>query len=352
MTHPRSIIVVLFWLIVLSQLASGESVGLSLNPIAYAAGDTDAAKLAKGNINVKAWTATLAASGSKYIAPKPGLYFVNGTIETDVQDGCGDVEGAGCSHGYSTQWTPTMTGNVVIFQQLAKGQPIFRVHGAGFCLHYVQLIGGGIEFVPSKNNVISVGRAVIDHVLCRDSIYFIHCAGGYMENGVFVPWEAHCDLGEVSWCECANVDKCFWSENQQALGWQFTHFVPNIDTIKDATPHDQCTVFDVPRGGMLSCYGLYIEHPRLTVLHIHDYSQNQCDFAIHDIRFDCMTTPGAWVKLVSYDGDAPKPDRKYKIHFEGFSPPQLTDGYADNLFDVPANLPRDRFAINVTNLTN
>jgi hypothetical protein len=245
-------------------------------------------------------------------------FFFAGTIQTSQRIG-GVLCGAG-GRSYimpEGEYSPAGVtgGSVTRFSRIdgEKGGPILRLRGVGFILDGISLLGrrwpGGkdLAFQGAKaESCIEVeGRAVpasgshtIRNCLLAQAKYGIRAlAGHYDAKGAFIKDENHADQVVVESVTFSGVESGFRSENQQAVGWSFR----DIHADQDAEQGD-IVLFDIVRGGDIDADNLILNHNKVTLFKVHDYSPNNRRLVCQSFRFDGAYTPEAYLTLFKYSG--------------------------------------------------
>ena len=122
-------------------------------------------------------------------------------------------------------------------------------------------------------------------------------AGHYDESNVVVADENHADQCVVDSVIFSGVESCFRSENQQAVGWTFR----DIHAEQNALGGDM-TVFDIVRGGNIHADSVMLNHNKITLFKVRDYSHNNQRLSCEDFRFDGAYGRGAYLTLFKYNG--------------------------------------------------
>lgn len=261
-----------------------------------------------------------------------GTLYVSGTATTEAKVGCGRLYSKGSFGvgGYPSDHAAV--GSMTRVVQLGHG-PIVRLSGDGF------VADDPIEWVGDGESAAFEVEGRADPPSGRHRFrnqIFTDCGAAF--KCVATPDEAHADMSLVEGCEFYNCDRVFWSCNQQALGWTFRSCAVNVLGTKN------CIVADIERGGWLTFDGLTLNHPRVMLLRVRDYSPNNCDFVFRDVRRDIPTAPDNYLRLVDYVGDESQaancPWRiKMEVNAVGCDPKKL--------YCVPATLPREGWHIEV-----
>ena len=245
-------------------------------------------------------------------------FFFAGTITTSKRIG-GILYGAGGNSYMMTeaQYQPggVFGGMVTRFSRIDgdKGGPVFRMRGTGFILENVSIYGrrwpGGKDdpFVGVKAEAcIEVeGRAfpatgchTIRNCQLGQAKYGIRTIPGYYDDkGTFVKDENHADQGVVQTVYFSGVESCFRSENQQAVGWSFRDIHSDVDA-----HGGDVVIFDLVRGGDIDADNLLLNHTKVTLIRVHDFSHNNRRLACNMIRYDGTYFPGSYFTLFKYDG--------------------------------------------------
>jgi hypothetical protein len=243
----------------------------------------------------------------------PGNVYIDGTITTKPVVGCGRFKCDG-SFGYGDidPQHPTLGGGMTRLVQVGKG-PLLRLSGAGFVaedpMEWVgeqkpDAAGAKIEHADSTiievegRAAVATGRHRFRNQVFTDAAIGFRCLAGYFAEGKFVADENHADNTIVDGCEFSNIGRVFVSENQQALVWKFR------DPVVNWTNDRSCVFADLLRGGSLTIDGLVINHPRLTIFKLRDYSPNNCQLTCRNFWSDMPTTEEHYLTLVEYVGPA------------------------------------------------
>lgn len=289
------------------------------------------------------WLTKSLATGKPVILPV-GTLYISGTVTTKPIVGCGRLESMGAG-GYAIDGHPTLGGFQSRIVQLGKG-PILRLSGAGFiATDPLEFVGDGesaaIEIEGRATP--ATGRHRFRNLVFRDWGCAFKCLGGYYKDGQFVADENHGDNTIVEGCETFNVGTLFRSENQQSVNWVFRDCVVNGVGLSKG-----CIVADIERGGCLTLDRLVIEDSRTTIFRLKDFSPNNCRLVCRDFYYDRMGDDGQYLRLVDYVGDsAAAAWSKWSIHINGFSAAQKTGLDEAKFYQVPKNLPRDDWQVDV-----
>jgi hypothetical protein len=245
-------------------------------------------------------------------------FFFAGTIQTSKRIG-GVLYGAG-GRSYimpESDYSPggVAGGSVTRFSRIdgENGGPVIRLRGTGFILDRISILGrrwpGGkdLSFLGTKSeSCIEVeGRAnpasgchTIRNCLLGQAKYGIRTLAGYYDDkGAFTKDENHADQSVVESVTFSGVESCFRSENQQAVGWSFR----DIHADQDADKGD-IVIFDIVRGGDIDADNVLLNHNKVTLFKVHDYSPNNCRLVCQSFRFDGAYAPVAYLSLFNYDG--------------------------------------------------
>lgn len=284
-------------------------------------------------------TAALAEDRLIMLPAGAHTFYFEGTATTKPLVGCGRIMNfAALSLGGYPSDHPNF-GTGIRFIQLGKG-PILRLAGTGFvCEDPIEWVGDG------ESAAIEIeGRAnpPTGHHRFRNQI-FANCGAwfktlpGYYNGRDFVSDESHADMSIVENCEGYNCDRVFWSQNQQSSGWKFRDCSVNVLGTKS------CVVYDCERGGGVQFTGTWLNHPRVTLVRIKDYSPHQCKIIFRDFFRDVPSTPDNWLTLIDHTGSHCYDFCKWDIEITGFAP-----GCSEkDFYKVPAELPRSRWKVEV-----
>lgn len=236
----------------------------------------------------------------------------------------------------SISYPETSGGNVSTIVQLGKG-PVFRLAGYGaYCVEPFTLCGDGesaaIE-VEGRANPASGGHD-LRHIAFYNWGVGIKTLAGYYKNGQFVPDESHADQTDVTRCRFFKVGTVFQSENQQSNGWNFMRC--SVDVLDNKS----VTLADLKRSSNVTFEGTMINHPRVTIFKLRDYSPNNCTLICRDLFMDLPTTTDAWFVPVEHTGPDHYKDCKWKIEISGSVPESVVKRYK-----VPDSLPREKWSI-------
>lgn len=280
-----------------------------------------------------------------YVRLPSGRLYIKGTVYTNNKVGSLRIETDG-ARSYPVQGHPGLTGNLSSIYQLGSG-PILICCGNGVeCSDPLELVGegprvpngGAIEIEGQTNDSARGGAATGGHHFANISFenwdVGFKALGGYYENGKLIPSEGHADTTTVERCTFTKVGTVFRSENQQALDWMFRDIAIGVGDDKE------CVLADLVRGGWPIFDHVSLNHPRVTLFRLGDYSPNQCKLVCRDFRYDCPTAPDAKLRLVKYTGEAK--GRDWDIEITGAAPiPKAV--FDRDAFDVPKDLPRKRW---------
>lgn len=151
-------------------------------------------------------------------------------------------------------------------------------------------------------------------------------AGYFSEDmSTFTADESHADECLFINCNSTYCPTAIQSLNQQAVGWQLLKFAVNIGGGSVAAA-ETVTVFDFVRGGNLTVNGLLLNHPRVKVLQVTDFSPNNNSFDIHGIRYDTPTAVDPSLVLFYYAGPAGQTFETWRVRMSGHfadQPPTL-----------------------------
>jgi len=242
-------------------------------------------------------------------------FYFKGTIITSDRIGT-VLRGTGAS-GYimgSDQFTGAGTfGGVKTRFVRTDGQngPVIRLHGTACTLENIdfygrpysandgsgtkavaciQVEGGGVADSHYRGVHTIIGCGV------HEATYGIQVLDGYYDaSNVYHTDENHADLGFVSYLQSFNCGSVFRSENKQALGWQFEHIGANGGPGSGSPT--EVIVFDMVKGGMLSCHGLSCNHPKIVLISVQDndfaseYEYGTQTFEISGLSWDAYPHP-------------------------------------------------------------
>jgi len=243
-------------------------------------------------------------------------FYFAGTIETSNRVGGVLLGGGGRSyHVTSDHYAPdgTLGGAVTRFTRIdgENGGAVLRLRGTGFILDGIDVRGrpypaGTGETGTKTPSCIEVegrtypatGRHLIRNCTLAGANAGIRTLGGYYENGAFVKNEIHADESIVDGVNFATVDSCFRSENQQALNWTFRDITVNV---LDGT---DTVVFDIVRGGNIYATNVSLNHNKVTLLKVYEYSPNTQRFVCDNFRWDTFAGAGDYLCLFQYAGPA------------------------------------------------
>jgi hypothetical protein len=250
---------------------------------------------------------------------------------------------------------PTLGGGITRLIQVGKG-PLLRLSGAGFVsedplewVGAVRTTGSGPAAAAAagyESALIEVeGRAAVatGHHRFRNQVFTdaptaFRCLAGYYEGDKFQKDENHADNTIVDGCEFTNIGTVFLSENQQALAWKFR------DPIINALGDRDCIFADIIRGGSLTIDGLVINHPRMTIFTLHEYSPNNCQLTCRNFWRDRPSTDDNYLTLVNYAGPAAALSfSAWNINISGFIPATQTKFDRSKLYIGCAGLPRENW---------
>jgi hypothetical protein len=192
--------------------------------------------------------------------------------------------------------------------------PVLRIRGSGFGLYGLDIYGrqksswdsagpravACIQMEGSAAN--NPGRATIRDCNLYEAQYGIQTlAGYYNDSDAFISDENHADLSLVDHCNFFNVESVFRSENQQSIHWKFHKIL--VESVGNVTPYET-VVFDIERGGFAIADTVTINHGKVVLLRLKDYSPHQCAFDIHNIYWDRspVSDPTNYMTLIKHDG--------------------------------------------------
>lgn len=295
--------------------------------------------------NTERWNSAYAANPPKSVTLPVGTVYINGPIKTRRVTGCGRINTDG-AYGYALDGNPALTGAMCRVVQLAKGQPVLRLSGAGFyAVDPMEFVGDGASSAIEVEGCFSLatGEHRFGNIIFRNWGCAFDALAGHYKDGKFVADENHADNCTVNGCGTFNVGTFFRSRNQQAVQWAFRDCVVNFL----GGPNDQI-VADLVRGGNITFDSLMINHPRVTLFRVRDYSPNNCNLVCRDFRYDRPLAKDPYVTLFEYTGD-PKAAASYKwdVRISGFIAAHFTKFEPQRLYKVPENLPRDGWDIRV-----
>lgn len=318
-------------------------------------------------------------------------FFFAGTIKTAAKIGC-ELHGMGRSYsiasgayivngqgGAVTRFTRIDGGNT------ANGEvAILRLRGAGAVVEGIEFRGQAYNYDPtgggpgeptsqpagirtpvaieveSRNGVPTTTKHLIRNCLfadCGVGIYSRACY--YDDKGQQVADESHADLGSVSDCDWTGCDSCYKSENQQSVCWRFNNLIVSGRGWKPPV-----TVFDILRGGDVTCNGLTLDHSAATIFRVRDYSQHTARLVCNDMKWDRGTATADdgqghpyYLTLFQYDGPV-----GYDISFARWSvrvtgnisnsDPASPAYHAERLLSIPpgCGLPTDDLLFDISRL--
>lgn len=342
--------------------------------IGLVAGDTKAADENTRRLNAALdamWCGGKFSFGDGRVAPvlQPieaagKTFYFRGTIQTNIRIG-GVLRGAGIGYemsdaGYLDERAP-QGGMITRFVKLdPENGPFVRLRGAAFTLEGIEFYGrrllvgsAGSATGPKTKTLIEVegrtspvctGYHQLRNIALNEAECGIRAMAGYYRDGQFVPSEDHADQTSVDRLHCSALDCVYRSENQQAVFWNFRNIIVN-----DFGYGEGVVVFDVQRGGNLTCENVQLNHSRVTLLRLKDCAHpNANHFAIENMRWDHSAKNG-YLTLVSYVGKSPAAS-VYDATITGhLNNPNIAFD-ASRLMDLPGSLPRQGFRVNVVNM--
>lgn len=270
--------------------------------------------------------------------------YTRGLVTLPPTVGCGRLITTGAT-GDSVGEHPTLNGMRAKIVQLGKG-PIFRLAGAGFWgSDPVELVGDNESAAIEVEGRLApaTGRHLFEGWVFRDWAVGVRTLAGYYKDGKFVPCEAHADNSQMIRCETFNCGCLFESNNQQSLNWVLEDCKVNGLGVPNYKRH---IIARVNRGGCLTIIRPVIEELNCTVFECRDYSHNNSRLVVRDWFYDTMLAAKHGFRLFDYTG------RKEDANFCNWSL-IADDGWigmpvanAEELYTVPADLPRWRWKVN------
>jgi hypothetical protein len=294
-------------------------------------------------------------------------FFFKGTIETSARIG-GALVGAGRGYEMSEEhFGPNgvlggATSRLIRIDG-ENGGAVLRLRGSGFLVQGLELFGRrwitkskatGTK-TPSLIEVEGrlrqpTGRHIIRDCGLYEGSVGIRTLKGYYDNGSLMEDENHADNSSVENVEFFAVDSCFRSENQQAVNWTFRNIVDN------ERGGGESVVFDIARGGNIYADGVYLNHNKVTLIKVRDFSPNNNRIEVRGIRWDTCNAPTDYLTLFQYAGK-PFPDSRglrWSVRISGHIANTPTPTYdTSKLIQIPigaVGFPKGDLQFDVTNL--
>jgi hypothetical protein len=217
----------------------------------------------------------------------------------------GGLRGGGMAYllGEEQYGAEGLGGQVTRIIRTTPGACIVRAQGSHLDLSNLALIGsrmktfGAIDAPRTKDGILvegrdppSSGKLCVTNVLvglCETAIHF-----------AATPQEQHAD--ESTWTRVwgFGCDTFVRSDNQQAVSH---HFYSCGVGGRFSGVNEHMKVFDYERGGNLYCAGLIINHPKVTLLRLSQWSPNTNRFDVVGFRYDTPTVEPKGLRLVEWE---------------------------------------------------
>lgn len=233
-------------------------------------------------------------------------FFFSGTIETPARMGGGIIGGGGIDYLMSEDQYGSggQGGATTRFTRIdgEGGGPLIRLNGTGFVINHIGFKGqrwplgnAGLTGTPCQSIIEVAGRSNPSSGLHHIS----NCSFSGANYGIYCPAdpeESHGDQSRVTNCWFGAVDSCFRSENQQALGWSF-HDIKANNTFSDAM-----VVFDIVRGGNIYASNVILNHHKVKLFKVTEFSPNTGRLVCDGFRWDTFNNLNYYLTMFEYAG--------------------------------------------------
>lgn len=190
---------------------------------------------------------------------------------------------------------------------------------------------------------------------CTDALIFR--GGYYNSSNVFVSEATHADNGIVSGVNFIACSRGVVSENIQAMIWNFHNIRVMCFGGVGVVPMILCNAIS---GGSYHFTGtLGLDHPKITLLKVTNFSPNNADFSIANFKWDGFYgTASNYLTLFNYAGpiNPDLPNQQYKVRINGHMANMVAgvDYDESKLIVIPdssgSRLDRSNILVNVQNM--